>query len=81
LVVPPAEALRLGADAGVLGTVVWRVDAGHGLYEAVEEWTEEAARWLAEVLRGEGVRPSTPVDPTAANRETRETATVLETTM
>ena len=50
MVVPPGEALRLCAGAGPLGTLVWYPEGGHGLYDLVPVWTEDAARWLAVVL-------------------------------
>ncbi len=69
LVVPPAESARLCAEAGDLGTLLWFPDGGHGLYEAVAEWTDDAARWLVAVL-DPAPGQSTPVDATAASRET-----------
>lgn len=66
LVVPAAESLRLAAAAGEIGTLVWHPEGGHGLYEAIEEWTEDAARWLVEVLDHRPFERSTPVDTAAA---------------
>ena len=60
VIVPPEEALRYCAAAGERGTLLWYPEGGHGLYEALPEWTEESARWLAAILSG--VSPSTWVD-------------------
>jgi alpha-beta hydrolase superfamily lysophospholipase len=60
LVVPPEEALRYCAAAGERGTLLWYPDGGHGLYESLPEWTDDAARWLAAIVSG--ISPSTWVD-------------------
>jgi alpha-beta hydrolase superfamily lysophospholipase len=60
LIVPPAEAARYCAAAGERGTLLWYPDGSHGLYEALPDWTEDAARWLTSVFRG--ITPSTWVD-------------------
>jgi alpha-beta hydrolase superfamily lysophospholipase len=60
LIVPPEEALRYCAAAGERGTLLWYPDGGHGLYEALPEWTADSARWLAAILSG--IAPSTWVD-------------------
>jgi alpha-beta hydrolase superfamily lysophospholipase len=62
LIVPPEEALRYCAAAGERGTLLWYPDGSHGLYEALPEWTAEAARWLAAVFSGQPA--STWVDET-----------------
>jgi 2,6-dihydroxypseudooxynicotine hydrolase len=62
VIVPPEEALRYCAAAGERGTLLWYPDGGHGLYEAIPEWTAEVARWLAAVFSGQSV--STWVDET-----------------
>ncbi len=50
LVVPAPEASRLAAALGEQATLVWFDDAGHALFDAVPEWTREAAEWLAVVM-------------------------------
>lgn len=50
LVVPPPEASRLAAALGDQATLVWFDDAGHALFDALPEWTREAAEWLAVVM-------------------------------
>lgn len=50
VVVPPGEAKHLAAAAGPLGTLIWYPEAGHGLYEVVDDWTDDAARWLSVIL-------------------------------
>jgi len=62
LVVPPGDAVRLAAAAGDLGTLVWFPDAAHGLYDRVDTWTDDAARWLSTVLGPYRPFPSTQVD-------------------
>lgn len=64
LVVPPTEAVGLAAAVGENATLLWYPKLGHGLFEAIPDWTADAARWLAAVLRS-GARstaPSTRVD-------------------
>jgi 2,6-dihydroxypseudooxynicotine hydrolase len=65
LIVPPGESARLCAAAGEWGTLVWYADAGHGLYDRVETWTDDAARWLLEVLGPFQRSGATRVDPAA----------------
>ena len=50
LVVPPPEAVRLTAAMGEQATLVWFDDGGHALFDAIPEWTREAAEWLAVIL-------------------------------
>ncbi len=50
LVVPPPEAARMAAAFGEHATLVWFDDAGHALFDAVPDWTREAAEWLAVVM-------------------------------
>jgi alpha-beta hydrolase superfamily lysophospholipase len=64
VIVPPREAALLAAAVGELATLLWFPTGGHGLFGAVEEWTEDASRWLATVLGAATDAPSTPVDPT-----------------
>lgn len=66
VIVPPSEAPRLAAAVGELATLLWFPDGGHGLFGAIGEWTEDAARWLGAVLDGSAAAPSTPVDATDA---------------
>lgn len=72
LVVPPDEAIRLAAAGGDLATLVWFPQAGHGLYEAIAEWTEDAATWLAAVS-DDGTGGSTGVDPELPQVSLQET--------
>jgi alpha-beta hydrolase superfamily lysophospholipase len=60
LIVPPEEAIRYCAAAGERGTLLWYPWGTHGLYEALPEWTAEAARWITSVFAG--ITPSTWVD-------------------
>ncbi|HEU5433796.1 MAG TPA: hypothetical protein VFU81_19155, partial [Thermomicrobiales bacterium] len=50
LIVPPNEALRLGAAAGAHGALLWYPDSGHGLYAELADWTALAAAWLRDAL-------------------------------
>ncbi len=50
MVVPPGEAIRLASAAGAQGTLVWFPDGQHGLYGHIDAWTDDAARWLVEIL-------------------------------
>jgi alpha-beta hydrolase superfamily lysophospholipase len=52
LVVPPDEAIRYCAAAGERGTLLWYPHGTHGLYEALPEWTAEAASWIDAALAG-----------------------------
>jgi len=49
LVVPPSESQLLVARAGALGSLVWYGGSGHCLYDAIPEWTREAATWMSSV--------------------------------
>jgi len=49
VIVPPSESQLLVSRVGERATLVWQADAGHCLYEAVDEWTFEAATWLGAV--------------------------------
>ena len=70
LVVPPQEAIRYCVAAGERGTLLWYPDGHHGLYDELDDWTAEAARWLVSTLLE--ITPSTWVD------EIDETAGLLE---
>jgi alpha-beta hydrolase superfamily lysophospholipase len=50
LVVPPEEALHVAAAADDLATLVWYPKGSHGLYEHLLDWTDLAARWVAELF-------------------------------
>ena len=50
VIVPPGETARLAVAAGELGTLVWYPNSQHALYDAVTCWTDDAARWLTEIL-------------------------------
>jgi pimeloyl-ACP methyl ester carboxylesterase len=63
VIVPPGEAARLCAAAGDLGTLLWFPDAGHGVYDDIAGWTDDAARWLVAVMTPPPAAPaSTGVD-------------------
>ncbi len=73
LVVPPEEAIRVCAEAGERGTLLWYPHGSHGLYEALADWTAEAARWLSAALAG--TTPSTWVEDGAAAADSRAART------
>jgi alpha-beta hydrolase superfamily lysophospholipase len=50
LIVPPEEAIRFCVAAGERGTLLWYPNGRHGLYEALGDWTSEAALWLKSSL-------------------------------
>lgn len=50
IVMPPAESLRLCAAAGENGTLLWFPDEGHGLYDAVDIWMDQAGRWIQGII-------------------------------
>lgn len=74
LIVPPQESVRLARAVGDLGTLLWFPDGGHGLYEAMAEWTGDAARWLEAVLDDAAGAVSTRVDPRDLARTTAAVA-------
>lgn len=57
MVVPPNESQRLAEAVGERATLVWYPDVGHCLYAADDQWTWEAATWIAAVgeARANGV--------------------------
>ncbi|MBA2753466.1 MAG: alpha/beta fold hydrolase [Chloroflexia bacterium] len=66
LMVPPAEAIRLAAAGGDLATLVWYPRGTHGLYDALDDWTTDAARWIAALV---GHTPSLPVPAVVTRHE------------
>ncbi len=46
LVMPPVESLRLAAEAGENGTLIWFPEEGHGAYVAVDDWMATAGDWV-----------------------------------
>ena len=66
LLVPPSESVRLAAAYGERATLVWFENGGHGLYDVLDQWTGDSARWLEAVFAIEPAaaddRPSTWVD-------------------
>ncbi|MFN8590153.1 MAG: alpha/beta fold hydrolase [Thermomicrobiales bacterium] len=52
LIVPPEEALRYCAEAGINGTLVWYPDGHHAVYEELPDWTRLSARWLVAAMSG-----------------------------
>ncbi len=77
VIVPPGEAARLAAAAGELGTLVWYPNSQHALYDAVTCWTDDAARWLTEILGPESASYSTRVEqlaPTARSNAVHSAA-------
>lgn len=75
VIVPPNEAQLLATALGDRATLVWYPQGGHCLYEAMDQWTFEAAAWIdavAGVLHA--APPATPVQAAAAGRVALETA-------
>lgn len=62
LVVPPTESIKLAATHGENATLVWYEHAGHGLFEVLDQWTTDSARWLERVFADIADRPSTQVE-------------------
>lgn len=62
LVMPPAESLRLAAEAGENGTLIWFPDEGHGAYDAVDDWMATAGDWVRSLfdLESTGVERARP---------------------
>ncbi|MCC7025255.1 MAG: alpha/beta fold hydrolase [Thermomicrobiales bacterium] len=52
LVVPPDEAIRYCIAAAERGTLIWYPRGAHGLYDALPEWTADAASWIDAALAG-----------------------------
>lgn len=69
LVVPPTESLRLCAEAGDLGTLLWFPEASHGLYAEIDRWVDDAARWLNALLPA----PATGADSTRVDERAVDT--------
>lgn len=67
LVMPPAESIRLAAEAGENGTLIWYPDEGHGAYDSVDEWMADAGAWVRSLfdLESTGVESSRtrPAEP------------------
>jgi len=81
LVVPPAEAQRLAAAAGDLGTLLWYPRGGHGLYEIVSTWTADVATWLGAILAepdGVAIPKSESTGVDSHSRSAVEASIVLE---
>ena len=57
LVVPPNESQNLAERVGERATFVWYPELGHCMYTAADQWSFEAATWLAAVgeAKSEGV--------------------------
>lgn len=60
MVVPPNESQNLAERVGERATLAWYPDVGHCMYDAVDQWTFEAAAWISAIseAKSEGV-----VDP------------------
>lgn len=60
MVVPPNESQNLAEKVGERATLVWYPDIGHCMYEAADQWTFEAAAWIASIsaAKSEGVTDS-----------------------
>lgn len=67
LVVPPTESIRLAATHGENATLVWYEHAGHGLYEVLDQWTSDSARWLEAVFADVTGATSTQVEFTPSH--------------
>lgn len=57
MVVPPNESQILAERVGERATLVWYPEVGHCMYDAADQWTFEAALWIAAVgeAKSEGV--------------------------
>lgn len=76
VIVPPTEAQLLAERVGERATLVWYPKGGHCLYDAVDQWTFEAAIW-AEAVAAASRDPETARDVarvSAIAREALETA-------
>jgi len=62
LVIPPDEAIRLAASAPSVSTLVWYPATGHGLYDLIDDWTDDTASWLRGLLPSSAMIDSTQVD-------------------
>lgn len=49
MVVPPNESQRLAQSVGDRATYIWYPDLGHCLYAAGDQWSWEAATWIAAI--------------------------------
>jgi pimeloyl-ACP methyl ester carboxylesterase len=49
LLVPPTDSQHLAREGGTRATLVWYPRGAHCMYEAVDQWTFEAATWIAAV--------------------------------
>ena len=49
MVVPPNESQRLAQSLGDRATYIWYPDLGHCLYAAGDQWSWEAATWIAAI--------------------------------
>ena len=49
MIVPPNESQHLAAALGDRATYIWYPDIGHCLYAAGDQWTWEAATWIAAI--------------------------------
>lgn len=73
LVIPPGESLRLAAAAADLATLVWFPKLGHGLYEVVGQWTDDAATWLSALFDLPAIQPAASTQVDAASSTAAET--------
>lgn len=78
LVMPPSESLRLCAAAGENGTLIWFPDEGHGLYDAVEVWMDDAGRWLQGIFSPASIPEEAAQSEPAPRFDEREPATNVE---
>lgn len=66
LMVPSTDAQHLAKAEGERATLVWYPRGGHCLYEAMDQWTFEAATWIEAVAVAEAMHDSEPRRDVAA---------------
>lgn len=75
VLVPPTDAQHLAKAVGDRATLVWYPRGGHCLYDALDQWTFEAATWI-EAVAGAMHDPESRRDVAAVSAHARS---VLET--
>lgn len=66
-IVPPNESQRIAEAFGPMGTLDWFPQSGHCLYDQIETWTLDAARWADAVAQG--TREAAPLGRGGDRRE------------
>ena len=62
LIVPPNESQLLAERMGDRATYIWYPDLGHCLYAAADQWTWEAATWIAAIGEARASGISAPAE-------------------